>query len=252
MVDVVVLGGNRGGEQIYDWLLGREDADVLAPITDSSQHETTARLEPELVVSAGFRHIAPEQVLDIPEYGAINCHLAYISYNFKMKTNGWRTVEGTPAGVSINYMTPDVDAGPIIARREVEKRPDDDRKSLYNRLESSMGELFTDEWETIADGDVETEEQPVRKTPTTRNNSFRNHVKSNPTRQCVSVTLSTVSVPSRFRRTTTRTSNRTVSGTTSKSRLPTSRRRTQIRHTGICRNTMSSRTCGTPAGASAS
>lgn len=134
MVEVIFLGVNHVGEQIYEWLTDREDADVLALVTDESQYDTIEALQPDLIISAGFRHVIPEWVLDIPDYGCVNCHLSYLPHNRGMNPNVWSIVEDTPAGVSLHLMTVDIDAGPVVSRQRVEKRPDDDGKSLYERL----------------------------------------------------------------------------------------------------------------------
>lgn len=159
MVSVVVLGLNRFGERVYEWLVDRDDADVLALLTDPSQYSTVEALQPELLVSAGFRHIVPDAVLSIPEKGAVNLHPSYLPYNRGANPNVWSIVESAPAGVSVHYMTADVDAGPIIARQEVPVRPDDDGRSLYRRLEDEQFDLFTECWPDIRD-DSATEVEP--------------------------------------------------------------------------------------------
>lgn len=159
MVDVVFLGVNRFGNELYDWLCSREDADVLALLTEAEQLSTVERLDPDLLVSAGFRHIVPAEVLDVPELGAVNLHPSYLPYNRGASPNVWSIIEGTPAGVSVHYMTPDVDQGPIIGRREVPKYPDDDGKSLYRRLEEAQIALFKEVWPQIRDGTADTERQ---------------------------------------------------------------------------------------------
>ncbi len=155
MTDVVMFGLNRVGERIYEWLLDAEATEVQALITDESQYDTVETLEPQYIVSAGFRHVIPEWVLNIPEQDAINCHLSYLPYNRGMNPNVWSIVEESPAGVSIHTMTPSVDLGPIIDRRQIDITPDDTGKSHYNRLERAMFELFVDRWPDIRAGDIE-------------------------------------------------------------------------------------------------
>lgn len=159
MVEVLFLGVNDIGEWAYDWLTERDDADVLALVTEKSQLSLIDRLEPELVISSGFRHIVPEDYLTVPDLGAVNFHKAYLPYNRGANPNVWSIVEDAPAGVSLHYMTADVDAGPIIDRREVPIYPDDDGRSLYERLEATQREQFREVWPAIRDGDPETTPQ---------------------------------------------------------------------------------------------
>lgn len=156
MVDVIVFGLNRFGEEVYNWLLGREDTTVQALITHEEQYSSVERLNPDLIVSAGFRYIIPEDILEIPEIGAVNLHPSYLPYNRGANPNVWSIIEDTPAGVSIHYMTPTVDSGPIIARKEVPIYPDDDGQSLYRRLEQEQVDLFKENWKIIKKGQTST------------------------------------------------------------------------------------------------
>jgi methionyl-tRNA formyltransferase len=159
MVYIVFLGINETGRRVYDFLVDRDDATVLALLTEADQLETVERLEPSLLISAGFRHIVPDRILSVPQRGAVNLHNSYLPYNRGANANVWSIVEDEPAGVSIHYMTSDVDAGPIIDRREVPVQPDDTGRDLYERLEDEQVEQFVDCWPSIRDGSVDPTEQ---------------------------------------------------------------------------------------------
>lgn len=159
MTEILILGLNQVGEQIYNWLLKDSETDVLGVITDESQYDTVRRLDPELLVSVGFRHIVPDDILEIPKKGAVNIHKSYLPYNKGANPNVWSIIEDNPAGVSMHYMTENVDDGPIISRRKVRIKPDDTGKSLYRRLERQQFKMFTDLWEDIRTDTVECVEQ---------------------------------------------------------------------------------------------
>lgn len=155
MVEIVFLGLNDIGERIYDWLTERDDATVIALLTQKSQLDTVRRLNPELLISAGFRNIVPEEVLEVPEFGAVNFHKAYLPHNRGANPNVWSIVEDSPAGVTLHYMTPEMDGGPIIDRRRVPVEPDDTGLTLYQRLEEAQFEQFRECWPEIRDDVVE-------------------------------------------------------------------------------------------------
>jgi len=159
MTEIVFLGRNDIGDRIYEWLTDREDATVRALLTEPEQLDLVTEIEPDLLLSAGFRSIVPAAILDVPDRGAVNVHKSYLPYNRGANPNVWSIVEDNPAGVSIHYMTPDVDAGPIIDRREVRVDPDDDGRDLYDRLETAQFEQFKECWPAIRDGTAETTEQ---------------------------------------------------------------------------------------------
>jgi methionyl-tRNA formyltransferase len=159
MVDVAFLGLNDVGEQLYDWLDGREDASIVTLIETKAELEQLTDQEPDLVLSAGYRHIVPDEYLDVPPLGAVNLHKSYLPYNRGANPNVWSIVEDNPAGVSIHYMTADVDAGPIIDRRRVPIEPEDTGRDLYDRLERAQIQQFKDVWPEIRDGTADTIEQ---------------------------------------------------------------------------------------------
>lgn len=159
MVNVGFLGTNDVGEILYEWLEQRDDATITAYIETKDELELLREREIDLIVSAGFRHIVPEEYLDIPPLGAVNIHKSYLPYNRGANHNVWSIIEDNPAGVSIHYMTAKVDAGPIVDRRNVPIKPDDNARDLYERLEAAQIQQFKEMWPQIRDGTAETIEQ---------------------------------------------------------------------------------------------
>jgi len=161
-MDIVFLGINDVGFRIYEWLCDREDADVAALVTERTQLDLVRDLVPDMVVSVGFGHRVPVDILDIPDHGCVNLHPGYLPYNRGMSPNVWSIVEDTPAGVTLHYMDEDFDTGGIIAQREVETSFADTGKDLHRRLETEQFDLFTDVWPDLAAGDA----QPTPQTGT--------------------------------------------------------------------------------------
>lgn len=152
MPSVVLLGLNRFGESIYEYLVSHDETDVLALLTEEGQYGTIERLQPDLLISAGFDHIIPADVLAIPEEGGINLHPSYLPYNRGVNPDIWSIIRDEPAGVSIHRMSPEVDQGPIVARKRVSIAPDDTGRTLRKKLDNEMVSLFKQEWESIYSG----------------------------------------------------------------------------------------------------
>jgi methionyl-tRNA formyltransferase len=157
--EVIFLGINDAGMRIYDWLCEREGVVVHSMLTTESQLEVVADVEPDYVVSCGYRHIVPEGVLGVPEGGCINIHPALLPYNRGANPNVWSIVEETPAGVTLHHMDETLDTGSIIAQREVETCFADTGKDLYERLEDAQYELFTETWPSIVAGECKATDQ---------------------------------------------------------------------------------------------
>lgn len=152
---VVFLGINDVGMRIYEWLCGRESTNVEALLTRNDQLGVVETLEPDYVVSVGYDYVVPEDVLAVPTEGCLNLHPSLLPHNRGKSPNVWSIVEGTPAGVTLHYMDADVDAGDIVARREVETSFADTGKDLHRRLERAQYDLFTETWPDVVAGSVE-------------------------------------------------------------------------------------------------
>jgi methionyl-tRNA formyltransferase len=151
-MEAVFLGINDAGEEIYSWLNQREDVEVKALLTEKEQLDLIEEIEPEIVISAGFEHKVPEEVIEVPEKGIVNVHPSFLPYNRGSYPYIWPILEGTPAGVSIHYMTDGIDEGPVIDQMEVPVKPDDTAKDLYERLKAESVLLFKESWPEIKEG----------------------------------------------------------------------------------------------------
>lgn len=158
-IDVVFLGVNDAGMRVYEWLCDREGVFVHSLLTTKQQLQRIEAVQPDYIISCGYRHIVPESVLEIPTDGCLNLHPSLLPFNRGANPNVWSIVEGTPAGVTLHYMDDDVDTGEIIAQRQVEQTFADTGKSLYERLEDAQVALFQQVWPELESGTVTTEEQ---------------------------------------------------------------------------------------------
>lgn len=154
-MEVVFLGINDIGRRVYEWLCDRDGVTISALVTTKSQLDLVPTLEPDILVSVGYDHHVPADILEIPPDGCVNMHPSYLPFNRGKSPNVWSIVEGTPAGVTIHYMDEEFDTGDMIAQRTVETDFSDSGKDLHRRLESTQFDLFTDVWPDIESGTVD-------------------------------------------------------------------------------------------------
>lgn len=111
-------------------------------------------LRPHLGVCCGFAPILPTALLELPRWGWVNVHRSYLPYNRGLDPLQWALVDGTPAGVSLHVMTEQVDAGLIIAQREMPLLPSDNFDSLEARADELVLEVFRSAWPRLRAGDL--------------------------------------------------------------------------------------------------
>ncbi|WP_435196367.1 methionyl-tRNA formyltransferase [Natronomonas sp. EA1] len=158
-LDVVFLGINDAGMRIYEWLCERDGISVHSLLTTKDQLTVVPEVEPDYLISCGYRHIVPKEILDVPKEACLNLHPAYLPYNRGANPNVWSIVEGTQAGVTLHHMDASIDTGDIVAQREVDVDFADSGKDLYKRLEDAQVELFTDVWPEVEEGTAPQVEQ---------------------------------------------------------------------------------------------
>jgi methionyl-tRNA formyltransferase len=153
-IEIVFLGINDAGMRVYDWLCDRDNVFVHSLLTTKEQLNVIREVEPHYVVSCGYRHIVPEEILDIPNEGCLNLHSSYLPYNRGANPNVWSIVDNTPAGVTIHWMDSGIDTGDMVARKKVQAEFSDTGKDLYEKLEDAQVELFQEVWPDIPTGEL--------------------------------------------------------------------------------------------------
>ena len=68
--------------------------------------------------------------------------------------NFWAIVEGSPFGVTIHHVVPDVDAGDIAFAREIAYGWEDTGESLYRKAAAAIVELFRESYPRIVNFDI--------------------------------------------------------------------------------------------------
>ena len=103
-MDILFLGMNDIGEEIYDWLCNRDSISVKAIITEPEQLTLVKEVCPDAIVASGFTHIVPPEILEIPTEGCINLHPGYLPHTRGYFPNIWSIVDDLPPGATLHYM----------------------------------------------------------------------------------------------------------------------------------------------------
>ncbi|MBX6377985.1 MAG: methionyl-tRNA formyltransferase [Clostridia bacterium] len=140
----------------------RQDAErlglpVLTPETtrDPAFLEELRRLAPDLVLCVAYGRILPPALLTLPRLGCVNVHPSLLpKYRGEAPIQRalWDGAEET--GVTVLYMTEEVDAGDIILQRRLPIAPDDDYGRLHDRLAAAAADLLPAALRLLAIGRV--------------------------------------------------------------------------------------------------
>jgi len=113
-----------------------------------------APLKPDLIISGGFPWRIPADVLALPRLGAINFHDALLPRHRGPNATGWAIRLGdAEIGLSVHRITPEFDAGPILAQARIPIGDDDDWSTLQPQIFAHAPDLLRRALERIARGD---------------------------------------------------------------------------------------------------
>ncbi len=121
------------------------------------------RLNPDYIICVHFPYIFPEGVLNIPRYGVLNLHPAFLPFNRGWHTAIWAIWDGGPFGASLHFMDKGLDSGDIIHQKEIEVYADDTADKLYRRVKKTELKVFQEAWPSIISGSYLRRPQPVGK-----------------------------------------------------------------------------------------
>jgi methionyl-tRNA formyltransferase len=113
-------------------------------------------LQPDLIVSAGYRWLLPKSVLAIPKLGAFNCHPSPLPRYAGSNPWFWMLANGeTESAVTIHRMVDVADAGNIVRQRFFPIAPTANHQQLYNESSVMSARLLEECLDAWAKGIVE-------------------------------------------------------------------------------------------------
>ncbi len=121
------------------------DIPVYQPekLRDSSELDELLSLEADLLVTAAYGQILPNQLLTHPKKGAINVHASLLPEYRGGAPIHYAVMDGrSETGVTIMYMVEKLDAGDMIAKRSIPITDLDDTGTMFEKLSKLGAELL--------------------------------------------------------------------------------------------------------------
>jgi len=106
----------------------------------------------DYIILAWWPHIIKNPILSIPNIGILNFHPSLLPYNRGKHYNFWTIVENTSFGVTIHFIDEKTDSGDIIFQKKIKKEWTDTGKSLYDKAQKTMINLFIKKYPEIRAG----------------------------------------------------------------------------------------------------
>lgn len=110
---------------------------------DGTALETIKSLAPDILVVVAYGRILPDDILAVPQFGAINVHGSLLPKYRGAAPIQWSVLNGDEVtGVTTMYLAHDMDTGDIIYTQETEIGEFETSGELFDRLKDMGAELL--------------------------------------------------------------------------------------------------------------
>ena len=97
-------------------------------------NEAAAKLNPDIILVAGWYYMIPDEILKVPKYGCLGLHASLLpKYSGNAPVN-WAIINGEKkTGITLFYFARGVDNGDIVGQRAFKIGKNDDCKTVYDK-----------------------------------------------------------------------------------------------------------------------
>lgn len=155
-MSVFFLGDTNN--DVYDFL--NKQCSKVFQTSEKINLDILAKIEPELIVSYGYRHIIKKDIIEKYKDKIINLHISYLPYNRGASPNFWSVIDNTIKGVTIHFIDEGVDTGDIIYQQELEFSKELTLEESYRELRKAIEALFVENWNSIKNKTFTRKKQP--------------------------------------------------------------------------------------------
>jgi len=138
-------------------LLGPRPDSLMQVLNSDSVDVLNNDLHPDLLasknydfaISFGYRNMISKECIEILQGNILNIHISLLPWNKGSDPNIWSWLENTPKGVSVHWVTDQLDAGDIALQKDVSLDKNDTLSRTYEILQTEATGLFNKLWNDI-------------------------------------------------------------------------------------------------------
>ena len=149
--------GQKEEEPPVKMLAKRHGIPVFQPVKVRTPDsvERIREMNPDLIVVVAFGQILPQRLLDIPPRGCINVHSSLLPRYRGAAPINWVIINGeSETGVTTMLMDAGLDTGDILLVRRTPIDPDEDARSLHDRMSSLGGDTLIETLDLLSAGQL--------------------------------------------------------------------------------------------------
>ncbi len=130
---------------------------IVKDLNDTKAQTRLAKNIPDIIAFTGGGLIRKD-LLQLPKLGILNCHSGILPYYRGMDVVEWPILEQRfdRIGLTLHYMEPGVDTGPILLQKRVTQQKGESIAQLRLRMEPLMVQLMLEGLRQLRDGKMKT------------------------------------------------------------------------------------------------
>ncbi len=161
----------EGADEIVRLYIDKPDAPFAAQIVDASglpedriftadaindpaHVEKHKEIEFDFLITVYWPYLLKRDVFSQAKVGTVNFHPALLPINRGWYPHVHSILDGSPTGVTLHDIDEGADTGPIWAQKKTPLEATDTAKTIYDRLQRDIVELFKTSWPGIKSGEI--------------------------------------------------------------------------------------------------
>ena len=119
------------------------------------------KIKPDIAISINWKTIITQKVIDCFKYGIVNAHAGDLPRYRGNAVPNWAIINGEKEVVlTLHFMTPKLDAGPILLQKKCSINEDTRIGEIYDFLRDNFPRMFAEVLDGLAKGSISPREQP--------------------------------------------------------------------------------------------
>lgn len=138
------------------------DIPVFQPIRIKEDFQDILAYKPDVIVTCAYGQIVPKDILEAPQFGCVNLHGSLLP-----KYRGGAPIQRAiwngdrVSGMSLMKMVSKMDAGPVLATKEIIIEQEDNSTSLFEKMACAAGDLIVEKFNLVCSPDCHYVEQNI-------------------------------------------------------------------------------------------
>ena len=129
------------------------DIPVFQPQRIKEDYQAIIDMQPDLIITAAYGQMIPQEVLDCPRLGCINVHASLLPKYRGAAPIQWAVIDGEEeTGVTTMYMAEGLDTGDVIDTTVIKLDEKETGGSLFDKLAIEGGKLIVETLSKLENG----------------------------------------------------------------------------------------------------